>query len=423
MGRNPLLLCFLGVFVLAAPLCSEAAEVPYTFVLDRYQSPRMGSELLLSLHRMAWSWGDKILKPSWSPENSVPDKALGLTYRLAKSVFLDHLFDTYVLQAQHEYFGHGARLREYGYRESQFRFNWPFPFGDGSAVTIRGPPPPGRMVTPHEHLAMFGGGVESTAVMADALRTTWLKRGAIHYRETLLYLLSFNDDAFYIWQTDPGTENGATSANDILRYLNMLHTWETVSGGQSSGPSLGQLSNQAFINLLNPFQYYALYTYLFTYLWAGGSDLIFPMIRIGNLGYLPAFRFGLTPFGSEYLSEHLFVLDEVILQGSLKLSHPACPQSFWGLSLKAFDLNLSSRWVLDASADVWHQPQLEVGGSSLRKRPGGLGGAFQATLFHRVRGPGGAPLKILLNLGYKTAGYVEGERLDRGLILRVGIRL
>ena len=412
----------LGMSGLATTAGASAAEVPYSFVLDRYHSSRMGSELLLSLHRMAWTLEDAVLKPSWGRENDVPGKALGITYRLAKSVFLDHLMDTYVLQAQHEYFGHGARLREYGYKESQFRFNWPFPWGDGSAVTSRGPPPPGRTVTPHEHLTMFGGGVESTAVMADSLRRTWLIRGAVHYRETLLYLLTFNDAAFYIWQTDPGIEHPESSANDILRYLSMLQEQQAASGGQSLGPSLDQLSSQAFINLLNPFQYYALYTYLFTYLWSGGSEFGFPMIRIGTIRYLPAFRFGLTPFGSEYISEHLFVLDRAVLQGSLRFNHPACARPFWGLGFKAFDLSLSSRWTLDAAADIWHQPELVVGGSSLCKRSAGLGGALQATVRHRMKGPTGAPLQVLLNIGYKTSGYVESERLDRGLILRVGLR-
>ena len=63
---------------------------------------------------------------------------------------------------------------------------------------------------------------------------------------------------------------------------------------------------------------------------------------------------------------------------------------------------------------------MELGGSEITESAGGLGFSASSTfLFNVIKGQN--PFSIYTQLGYKTTGFLEGEMLSDGLILRLGL--
>ena len=69
--------------------------------------------------------------------------------------------------------------------------------------------------------------------------------------------------------------------------------------------------------------------------------------------------------------------------------------------------------------DGWLQPELELGGEEVRLTKAGFGGLvrmnFQIRIWEQQK-----PIYLSGHIGLKTDGYIEGESLEKGLILRCG---
>jgi hypothetical protein len=75
--------------------------------------------------------------------------------------------------------------------------------------------------------------------------------------------------------------------------------------------------------------------------------------------------------------------------------------------------------LINPCFDIWKQPAFELGGDKLVKHDAGYGGAFSSMFswyFNKQSKTG-----ISLQLGYKSAGYLAGENLAGGIILRAGL--
>jgi len=89
------------------------------------------------------------------------------------------------------------------------------------------------------------------------------------------------------------------------------------------------------------------------------------------------------------------------------------------ISTLVANLLLGSKFSLQARIDVWNQPSLLLGGETVEKTRPGLGGAVFGNFFYKLTD---APLKmgVTAHIVYKTTGYLEGEKLSRDVIFRVG---
>ncbi|MGD2295147.1 MAG: hypothetical protein PVF22_04850 [Candidatus Aminicenantes bacterium] len=392
-------------------------DVAYLVVTDDTQSSLVGANNLLSLHRWIYGIENRYLKPSWTEEKTFIKKTLGIVYRLSRTVFLDNVVDHMAFLFQHEVFGHGARYREFGYTDNTYSLHPVYPYGDAKGWARRGRMEPGRKVTIHERLAMVSGGSEANTLFSSLLRRNWLIRGHIHHRESILYLLTGNDLAAYILRTKHGLRK--SGLNDVLNYLSLLNAQHGYVQEEDYRISLDDLAQHAWLNLLNPFLYFSLYNYFVSYLWAGQEESSLPMIRLGNVKYLPAFRIGLAPFGPEIYFEHFFKTGQRWMSLYFRRGKPTFA-SFWGAGLSVGNLLRVGHFTLEGRLDVWHQPSLLLGGERVSEGQRGLGGALMATVFYRFS-PGQSPLNLIAQLGYKTDGFLAGERLDKGFYARVGI--
>jgi len=409
---------FLVSFVFAAA-SSGIAQVQYSLLIDRSFSQIVGAENVLSLHKGIYTLENKLLKTRWFDEETFGKKALGISYRLGKTIFLDNVIDYVAIVGLHEIFGHGSRLREVNAEDIRYQVNPPPPYGRGGGSTY-GRYPPHRIITIDENLAMVIGGTQATTILSNSLRYRWLTRGKICYRESLLYFGAINDLTGYVLRTK--SRGRSSPGNDVVNYIDLVNERHGYVNEEDYRYTVDDLAKQVWINAVNPFQYYSLYTYFITYVWNGKGAFPVPMIDAWGMKYLPSFRMGITPFGSEFYFENFVVHGESVLGFYVRLGEPTFSHT-WGVGFQGMNLVTNEIFSLSATVDIWNQPPLVLAdGINMKKTHSGLGGAISATGILHI-GNILSPVSFLLQVGYKTSGFLLGETLQQGLILRAGLSI
>jgi hypothetical protein len=250
---------------------------------------------------------------------------------------------------QHEIFGHGYRIRDIGRSRAKvegYSFNAPPPYGGGGAATSYDVGPD---LTTTEETSIAMAGVESTAILALLTKFKWLEAHRIDPRQTVLYLLCQHDLNLYIGSLDilePEDEEG----HDIKMYIRSLNATYT-----SNFISSGRLRSLSWINLADPFTFYAIYAWL--HYVDSGKETRIPMIPIYGYGYLPNLRLGLTPFGPELFIENYLLKGNSPIYFYIKGgSHSQ--NRYGGLGFYVPRMWNIKRWLIGCRFDLWRQPML-----------------------------------------------------------------
>lgn len=401
---------------LTLSLGSVFADVRYNAIVDRYFSPYIGAEDLLSAHKGLEYTQDLIYEQPETPRRGFWIGA----ERFSELFLIWDPIDYLASVTQHEVFGHGYRIRTLhheGAHVTRYKIDAPFPYGDGGGATHFNYHE--RKITSFEDLAVASGGVEATAILANRLKLQWLQRGAIDARESTLYTSSEHDISNYIWFT--GSKD-LEDEGDISYYVHRLN--RTYPHGHLT---VNSLKKQALVNLLDPFTYYSIYAW-WRYVVSGKKTSI-PMIRIGSYQYLPGMRFGLTPFGPEYYLENFLVKDNKPIYFYLRAGHFS-DQTYLGFGVEhAYLWNLESLpWGL--RLDCWYQPHTafrdlrfsiqklhQEGHFKTQPHNPRLGLAL-TVIGHKKLWSNGA---LYFQIGGKTIGFLEGQTLQPSLIARVGL--
>ncbi len=397
---------FLIIFVFTF---KSKSQTHYFLQYDKNFSPKVGAENLLTLHKIFYQTENHYLPPTITTEENFTGKICNISYRLSKTILLDNIIDHFLVLTQHEVFGHGSRFREFGYTENSFTLSLFPPFGDGHGVVYAGKNENERNISLDEEIAISIGGMEANDIFATTLVNKWMNKGTIHYRETILYLFSANDITHYILATKIFNRN--EEGNDIRSY---------ISDQKSKGNDieLENLTQQIFLQSINPFQWYSFYTYFVTYLIEGKETLEIPTLHIGNWNYLPLLKMQLTPFGTEVSLENYFSQKNCVWNVELR-KRISGKENFFGLGINVINLWTTERWKFNTSVNFWKQPSLTLGGKTLETIPQGFGVAgffdMQYKFLHTT------PVYSFLQIGYKTPGFLKGEILQKGIIARIGI--
>ena len=64
---------------------------------------------------------------------------------------------------------------------------------------------------------------------------------------------------------------------------------------------------------------------------------------------------------------------------------------------------------------------MELGGATTFKTAEGYGGRFLGEIQYYFNNT--FPIGIYSQIGYKSTGFIEGEQLEKGIILRLGISI
>jgi len=263
--------------------------------------------------------------------------------------------------------------------------------------------------------------LEVQSLMNRRLCLRWIARREIHYREAFLYFLSFWLNFDYIISTSDEELQDQKSGHDVALYLRFINSHAGYSDLSNLLMNPEDLKKRNIINLANPFLFYALYTQLKTYIWDGNHSTKFPMFRIKGIDYLPSFRMGLAPFGPEYHLENYFRARNTVFLIDLRIGDNTFYKSWGGIGLFFQNIYENKRFSLDGKLDIWKQPEIEIGGeNSITLKGGGLGGAFSLRGYYNFTSSQ-YPILAILELGYKSPGFLEGYALDSSPIIMLGI--
>lgn len=415
MNQFKVFLLIITVYLfLTVPVFSQNSDnAVYYFLGDKGFSAITGAENLITLHRLLYFAEDKFLPPALFTEDNFGKKSLGILYRVSKTMLIDLAPDHIGFLIQHEVFGHGARFREYGSWNNSYHLGPPFPYNylagtsKSSGWSERDTT---RTLTDYEEMMITVSGSQASTLFANTLRTKWLMRGKIHYRETFLYYRTYCDLFLYIAETKGG-EDG-----DIRNYINQINNVNNIYNESDYKLTINNLFAYSFLQLADPFLYYAAITYAYTYAFKGQKYFNMPMIPVGRVGYLPSVHMALAPYGPEIYSDHYLKIGDRLLYAYIRIGIPKFDTSF-GLGFKTDSIIDFKFFQADFEFDCWIQPGLTIGGDSVRNTEDGFGLGGCISIKPQIP----PRLSFKLDIGYKMDGFNIGQPLNRSLILRIGL--
>ncbi len=425
MPASPVRICSASVIALlllgpVIPLATHAQPL-YDLRWDPALSSEVGAENLVTLRRGLMHLEHQVLPLQWGNEDTWHEKAFGVAYRLSRVVFLERPFTSALHLTQHEVFGHGAAARQTGAFGTTYDIGLPWPYGSGG----------GRAYYPSEanfhaveDVYATANGPNSALELARVVRGRAMLRGTLYYDEVALGVSGHFDLPLYILGTDDRTAEG-----DVATYLRDL---------PHSSLTLTTLKRRALVSLADPFILLALGSSLRNHFWRGTKTAPLPTIEWRSVRYLPSVHLALSPFGPEVVLEHLAVHGTRLWRVSTRLGDGPYGR-FGGAGLDVRNVLRTSRLRTDVRLDVWYQPlrllSPPVRTTRSRRRPPGrsapesspivdpfaVGGRVEVSA--SIRPTPDWPVFATGTLGYKTDGFVVGERLDEGVLVEFGLRL
>jgi hypothetical protein len=418
LGSVKCMLLFIPMMALS--LSTEGQSYSHA-IFDNKQSEHFGADNLMTLHHVLYAFEDRYLPDTLFRKNTIVKRTANFSYRLARLFFVDAQIDGFIALSQHEVFGHGARYREFGYKNNSFNLNLYPPFGSGHGSATRGQLRPGyKMPTYQENIAISTSGVEAEMLLANDLTSEMLLNDTLHYRQGLLYLISQNNELLYLWWTRFTKPTEIQAGNDMANYISGVNYLYSKPGVTSY--DIKKLSAQSLISIANPIQAYSVVSIVYSYLIKGQKGMKkIPMIPLGKVGYLPAFNYSLTPFGSQYHFMNYLRYKRMLFSCDIGIGDNTF-KDFYGISVKGYNI-VNEKWItLNFHADFWNQPELELDHYIKPVTDNKPGGACKIDVILR---PFKLPnrLGIFVQTGYKAKGYLEGETLAESFILRFGFSL
>ncbi|MDP1608102.1 MAG: hypothetical protein Q8L98_02170 [Chlamydiales bacterium] len=326
---------------------------------------------------------------------------------------------------QHEVFGHGYRVRDLGDKYAQVTGYGMYVVAGFTKMTLS------NELTTSQMLTIDIAGLEADSILTNRLRMKWLNSGEMDGREFSLYALSSLTFTNYTWLVHNNPTSAADSWNDISSFLFYLHkTYPDTNLGYIN------LRNLALLNLLDPFLFSVLLSN-FLYTTYGFVGPV-PMFQIGPIEYLPSFRLALTPFGLQGYLENFFLINKIPTYFYVKWGKNG-QNIYYGAGLENRKLIQWKSGALGLRFDIWHQPRVlfEQGLFSVLELQEMEAPVItpplypDSVLYEKITGaacsvissyePSRLPLKLFMQLGYKTDGYLPGEALRSAPLARGGI--
>ncbi len=396
---------------------NKAAHLTYLpLLVDPKLTMRSGAESIITFHTGLVSAEDKLINTRWFSESGIFGKTGGVSGRLAKYILVDIPVDIFSVVLAHEYFGHGARYRELDMDDIFYKFDMPPPYGGGGGQASN---TKSVSISTHELLAIWEGGVEVHPVINRKISMRWMAKNEINYREASQFFWSFQIMTTYIQDSKEDLADG-TKDNDLRAYVRYINSNAGYTDVASLRMSVKDLKSKMIINAFNPFVFYSLYSILKTYLWGGSISNEMPVLNFGAVDYLPGLRAGLTPFGVEYHFENYLRYNNTVSFIDFSYGDQSFHDSWGGIGLNIQNIYKRNSYKFDMNLNIWKQPEIQIGSNPTVLKSGGIGGALSVRGYYDFPNSE-IPMSALLELGYKTTGFLEGYNLDSSPIFMIGL--
>jgi hypothetical protein len=128
----------------------------------------------------------------------------------------------------------------------------------------------------------------------------------------------------------------------------------------------------------------------------------------------------MTPYGTEWSVDNYVRANRRLMKISVRVGDTGTSTA-WGLGVRGSRMAERGRLAVDLSADVWRQPPIDAPAPTPVLRTGGLAAATTRVALGDSQKPG--RVGLVGEVGYKSDGFVRGERLRSGPVVRVGLTL
>src|SRR5262245_18319317 len=211
---------FFRAAALAASICWPDAAIAQsttdfgTTLVDQHLSPAAGATLINTTGRIIAREEGRFVPLDIFEAQGKVQRAINASYRFAKFLLFDEPQEDWLRVANHEVFGHGARLRELFEGPAHYSIEVPPPYGPGGGATFfqlkRAP-------TFEEALAVTVGGMEANRMLARALTQDALTTGRWNFRDARRYFDAEYDTIGYIL----GTREDEPEGHDVGDFLDI----------------------------------------------------------------------------------------------------------------------------------------------------------------------------------------------------------
>lgn len=385
---------------IAACVCivSANAAVAKTdaLIVDQYMSPFMGSALNLSMFHTYTFLDDKYLPSSAGKINVF--WSLGRIIKLS----WEDIFAQWQMVFQHEVFGHGYRLREYGFSDISYFV------GIGHGWTAFDPIEFAALPFT-KRAALSAAGMEANAVLSEQIRRNWIVDNQIDRRDAWLYWVTSLDQADYILGT---TDSDSHLGNDVNSYVLEVNDWYG-----NTNLTKHKLRHYAYFDLLDPSLYMGLYE-IGDYLLQGTPHMQIYMLNYKCYRYIFAPRLLLAPFGPEFqIQNYVLTPKKMLIQINVRYGNNSDIQSY-GLDVFIDPIWQYKNWTFGNKLYLWRQPKFLKQNTAVGVKNGLGFGEFIAANYKLYK-----CLHAVGEFGYKTAGYAQGIPLGNSWVWRAGFSL
>lgn len=383
---------FLILLFLATPLVF-AQE--YQLLVDKHWSPYAGSSITISTYNFYKFIDDKLL-PNGEGHSDIP----WLFARTGK-ITLDYILSSFLTVSQHEIFGHGYRAREFGFSDISYEVHISsgatyFLISDYNSLNI------------YQQNALNAAGMESNTILSQKLRQPWLMQKSIDYRDGLFYFLNQFEQFNYVYITHHSDLDNGNDVNNYISGVNSYYGNNTLSNNK--------MRTAVLWDLFDPALYYSLYS-IGDFLVNGTSKTTqLSMLQIQDYQYLPAGRTIFAPWGLEFqLQNFVLTPENSLYQVNLRYGSNSNISSY-GIDVNIKPIWRRDRWNIGNQVSIWVQPSMNFANAALTQQRFGL--AEFISFEYRAQKDVG----FIGDIGYKTAGFMQGFLLDSSIIFRIGTK-
>ena len=394
-------------------------DANYSLLLDPGMTMRTGVENITTFHHFWSDLEDRWLRRQWFAEDNFIGKTGGLALRTARYIFLDTPVDYFLPVLAHEFWGHGAPYRKFGIENIHYAFDWPPPYGNGGGEASTSIP--GGIISTHQSLAIWEGGMEIHPLLNRRLAMTWVARGEMNYRQASLYFWTWQINLSYI-QDSPEDLGDGQNDNDPRAYVRITNSYYGYPDLNNLAMGMIDFKSKVKLNFLNPFVVYSMYAIIKTFLWDGNANNSLPMIPLGSVKYLPLLRMGVTPFGPDYHLENYLNISGRVAVIDVSIGDKAFYSGWGAIGISIANIWSQQTFSLDANLNFWHQPQIVMIPDAGPLPDLKTGAGFSVRGYYHFNDKD-IKLSAVLELGYKTSGFIEGYPLEASPVIMFGFGL
>ncbi len=386
---------------------SGHGQAKYTFMYEKGWSAYSGAENLTAANYMYGTFDKEYIPAEIFNNKRNIGKIGNVAYRFAKTLLIDFQLNAWAFVVQHEYFGHTVRAKQAGFYDAYPHIGFPY-FYNQPLTNLN---TPYKKYSSIDYKLIYAGGNEANIVLANKILEKALLNQKILNQQSILFFHNNTYQSLGII-----FKHNISDIVDIREYNSKINYRKNDEINR-------QFKLYAWIDLLaDPMNYIAVYSVFKNYIYQGKYVTNIPMIKLNNnFYYLPDYRFNLAPYSPESVYDNYFKIKEKLLKISFR--HSVLTKDFsFGFGFKLFNYKIGRKLIFDTEIDVWKQsiiPLRDSNGNVVLLNPDYAGVAFINGLYYRLLKND----KLFINIvtGYKTGGYLEGEMLDKGWILRGGL--